>query len=376
MDYNCPGLKSLLDQAEDGVIPWDLKTVIEDHIETCRPCSAKLSNFIQIDNILTNTVYGKPARDKYLGFLFHVTGQKYIWGQEGEIKTGSQPRKLTRLMLKILVGFVVAAGLGVSGLVVFGRSGCIGKMPEPEQTADILPDRLPENALITGNENRAFLEDTMDTINQTASNPGAIYQKLNRMEKTVDRQAPSSSGEGDSSRLKVLGAELAALRDAVSRTPGDRSLVTRAMDKYRQLLAEQRRFNRPARARDYYNLGYMHYLNKEYPQTAIVTEEGIRMVRMGPVEYLHHLKAMAHYRIAEQAVQPLPPDTSSEDSARLSGALLRAELDAEGRQQAITELRRSISEFKQLLDNPELTQSATEWILKCSQLIEQISESP
>ena len=376
MKYNCPELKSILDQVEDGVIPREKKPEIEDHLENCRSCSAKLSNYIQIDNILTNTVYGEPARDKYLGFLFHITGQKYIWGKESKIKTVVQPRNMTRLMLKILVGFIAAAGLGISGLVVFGRSGCSGEKPATDQPGGLISDSLPEKTSIAGNKTGAALEDTIDTINQKASNPGEVFQKINRMEEPDDSLALLSSGDSDSSRLKVLTAELSALRDAVSRTPRDRNLVTRATEKYRQLLVEQRRLKRPARARDYYNLGYMHYLNEEYPQTAIVTEEGIRMVRMGPVQYLHYLKAMSHYRIAEQAAKPLPPDTSSDDSARLAGALMRAELDTEGRQQAVTELRRSISEFKQLLDNPELKQSATEWILKCSQLIEQISESP
>ena len=147
------------------------------------------------------------------------------------------------------------------------------------------------------------------------------------------------------------------------------------MEMYRQLIAERRRLNQPSRVRDYYNLGYMHYLNKEYPQTAIVTGEGIQMVRIGPVEYLHYLKGMSHYRIAEQATKPLPSATSTDDSARVAGALLRAELDVEGKRQAISELRRAVSEFNYMLKNPELDQTARDWILKCSSMIEQLSES-
>ena len=113
MEHNCPELNSLLEQAEDGVIPWDLKSDIEDHLETCRSCSAKLSNYIQIDNILTNTVYGEPARDKYLGFLFKITGEKYIWGKEGETKTAPQPQKLTRLIVKMIFAILFLSVLKI-----------------------------------------------------------------------------------------------------------------------------------------------------------------------------------------------------------------------------------------------------------------------
>ncbi|MBN2289774.1 MAG: hypothetical protein JXQ83_10615, partial [Candidatus Glassbacteria bacterium] len=218
--------------------------------------------------------------------------------------------------------------------------------------------------------------DTPETLDRPASDPKAIYFELNRPEKTPASPAPAQPATADSTRLRVLEAELGALRDAVSRTPRDRTLVKRAMDKYRQVITERKRLKQPSRVRDYYNLGYMHYLSEEYPQTAIVTEEGIRMARLGPVEYLHYLKAMSHYRIAQQAVQPLPADTTADESARLAGATLRAGLDAEGRRQAITELRRAISEFNYLLKNPELQQPAGEWILKCSSMVEQLSASP
>ena len=379
---DCTEIKALLDQVEDGVIPWRLKSQIENHFETCRNCRAKLTNYIKIGNILTSTVYGEPAEDKYLGFLRHLTGQKLVWGPADEVKPGSGGPKRIIMMLKVFAGFVVAVGVGVSSLMILGRSGCIGKGPEIEEPTFAEPEEpagFPRAVSPTGVESQTPVQitaaDTIDSINQTASDPGAVYQRLNRPEETEVRQPSAPSVAADSSRLKILGAELAALRDAVSRTPRNRQMIRRAMDKYRQLIAERRRLNQPSRVRDYYNLGYMHYLNKEYPQTAIVTGEGIQMVRIGPVEYLHYLKGMSHYRIAEQATKPLPSATSTDDSARVAGALLRAELDVEGKRQAISELRRAVSEFNYMLKNPELDQTARDWILKCSSMIEQLSES-
>jgi hypothetical protein len=361
---DCTELKALLDQFEDGVIPRQLKSQIENHLETCRSCRAKLANYIKIGNILTSTVYGEPTEDKYLGFLNHLTGQKFIWGPPGEVKPDSGGRKRIIMMLKVFAGFVVAVGVGVSSLMILSRSGCIGKGPEIEEPTFAKPEEPaspPRAVSPTGIERQTPVQITV--------------AELNRPEQAEVRQPSAPSVAADSSRLRILRAELTALRDAVSRTPRNRQMIRRAMDKYRQLIAERRRLNQPSRVRDYYNLGYMHYLNEEYPQTAIVTGEGIQMVRIGPVEYLHYLKAMSHYRIAEQAAKPLPSDTSTDDSARVAGALLRAELDVEGRRQAINELRRAISEFNYMMKNPELEQTARDWILKCSRMIEQLSES-
>ncbi len=380
---DCPELKALLDQVEDGVISRSLKAEIESHLETCRSCAAKLSNFMKIEQILTNTVYGQPAKDKYLSFLYHLTGQNFVWAPLDESKPATGSRITLRMMLKIFVGLMVAVGVGVSSLMILGRSGCIGTAPVAEDTTVTGQSELtgiqeaPPPAGVEGETLvQTAVADTQDTINQTASDPRSIYEKLNRPEETAVQQAPLPADPADSSRLRILRTELAALRGALSRTPRDQSLIRRTMDKYRQLMAEQKRLRRPPRVKDYYNLGYLHYMNQEYPQTAIVTEEGIRMVRIGPVEYLHYLKAMSHFRIAEQAAKPLLPDTSRDESARIAGAVLRAQLDAEGRRQAVTELRRAISEFNYMLDNPELMQTAGEWILKCSNTIEQLLESP
>jgi len=100
------------------------------------------------------------------------------------------------------------------------------------------------------------------------------------------------------------------------------------------------------------------------------------MVRMGPTQYLHYLKAMSHYRLALKAATPLPPDTTSNEEARIRGAALRAQLDAEGRRSAVVELRKAIAEFSHLLTNPELEPTAREWILKCNELIEQSATQP
>jgi len=379
---DCSELKALLEDVEDGVIPRWLKPQVESHLETCRKCAARLSNYMKIAHILTATVYGEPAKDKYLGFLNHLTGQKFTWGT-GEEKPPLVRRRRVLTILKVFAGFLVAAGAGTSGLIILGRSGCVGRIPVTGETADTVqsePAALPKVVPPPVVESKAPAETAVaegaDTVSQKVSDEEGIYARLNRPGAPGIRQAPAAAAPADSSRLRVLEAELSALRAAVSRTPRDKRLVSRAMDKYRQVLAERRRLKQPSRVRDYYNLGYMYYLREEYPQTAVVTEEGIRSVRIGPVEYLHYLKAMSHYRIAQQAAEPLPADTSRDETARTAGALLRAELDAEGRRQAITELRRSISEFSHLLNNPEMEQTAREWINKSSNLIEKLSKSP
>ncbi|MEA2062949.1 MAG: hypothetical protein U9P14_04560 [Gemmatimonadota bacterium] len=395
---DCPELKKLMDQSENGLIPRHLKAVIEAHLDTCRSCSAKLAGFMKIEDIIGNTVYGAPSRDKYLRFLSHEYGQELNWAKPYESlspgPTGG--RRLSMLLIKVLVGFLVAAAAGISGVLVLGRSGCIGRQPQEKQLAEAplaerdagipIPaeqDSAPAPAPSAGrNEEPTINLGSLDKmpVLPVKLDPESIYQRINSRRETSTSPppppSPARTGEPvDSSRLKTLEAELAALRDARSRTPKDRSLIKRTMEKHRQVMAEKRRLDRPARARDYFNLGYLHYLNQEYPQTAIVTEEGLKMVRIEPTEYLHYLKAMSHFRIAEQAIEPLPADTSGDNAARLAGARLRAELDTEGKKQAINQLRQAIMEFNQLQNNPELKDSANEWILKCSNMIEELMGS-
>ena len=191
-------------------------------------------------------------------------------------------------------------------------------------------------------------------------------------EDTIEAAAEKLSPAG-LIHLRVLLAEQSALRDALSRTPGDPGLVRRAVDKGREVIDERRRLGRSARVSDYYNLGYAHYLGHEYRQAMLVTTDGLQSVKIGPTEYLHYLKAMSHFRLAERMLQPLPADTSSTESARLRGAILRSELDSDARTRAVGELRRSIAEFSFLLNRPELEPVARGWILELNQKIAEIS---
>ena len=145
------------------------------------------------------------------------------------------------------------------------------------------------------------------------------------------------------------------------------------MEKYRQVIEQRKLLGRQARVKDYYNLGYLHYVNENYPQTVIVTTEGLQLARLGPTQYLHYLKAMSHYQLALKATTPLPADSSLDETARIQGAALRAQLDAEARKKAVIELRKSIAEFSYLLKHPELSDTAQEWILKCNDLIGRFS---
>ena len=200
--------------------------------------------------------------------------------------------------------------------------------------------------------------------------PEAVYNYINGIppEDGAPESSPALSAE-DSTRLRVMEAELGALRDGLARDPTDTSLRRRMMEKYRQVIEERKRLQRKLRVKDYYNLGYLHYTAGEYPQTAIVTGEGLRMVQMGPKQYLHYLKAMSHYQIAMRASSPLPADTTADSLARTSGALVRAQLDREGHRRAVGELRKAITEFSHLLSTPALESAAQEWILRCNEQI-------
>ncbi|MBN2290191.1 MAG: zf-HC2 domain-containing protein, partial [Candidatus Glassbacteria bacterium] len=197
MEYECSELKALLDQAEDGVIPWELKTQVESHLESCRTCSAKLSGFLKIQSILTATVYGDPSRDNYLVFLSQVAGKTFSWGPPGEKQPQASPGGRLRMMLKIFAGFVVAAGLGISGLVVFGRSGCFHRgpaAPAPVPAVQSEPTAAPESGLPPPAARAAPEEtaaaDTPEILDRPASDPKAIYLELNRPEKTPASPAP------------------------------------------------------------------------------------------------------------------------------------------------------------------------------------------
>jgi len=174
----------------------------------------------------------------------------------------------------------------------------------------------------------------------------------------------STLSPADSARLRTMQAELGALRDALSRNPRDMELQKRTVEKSREILDERRRMGLAARVRDYYNLGWAHYQGNEFRQAVLVTADGIQTIKIGPTEYLHYLKAMSHYQLASRLLKPLPADTSADEQARLRGAVLRSELDANARRQAVYQMRQAIEDFSAMLGRGELEPVARGWILR------------
>lgn len=381
----CPELKKLIEDIQDGLIPFRLRQILETHLNECRSCRVGMNNFLKIGQILEKTVYGESAQDKYLAYLSNISGKRLRWESPEESREKSRVM-LRGLIIKVAVGFIVAAGLGASAVLILGHLGIIGKGGiELETAADTTAVEKPFFDSGTPGIYQTAPPATADTgggslhsivLPEAGVTPDAVFELLNRTYDTDFGLEPPTGAEEDSSRLRIFQSELAAFMDALSRTPLDRDLRKRAMDKYRQVIEERKRLGRPAMVGEYYGLGYLHYSVGEYPQTAIVTAEGLRMVRIGPTEYLHYLKAMSHYQLGLKAATPLPPDTTSDEEARIRGATLRAQLDIEGRRKSVVELRKAIAEFGHLLKNPELEPTAREWILKCNELIEQTAAQP
>jgi hypothetical protein len=376
----CPQLKALLDQARDNVLPSELRPVIEAHLEECHVCRAEMNRFIKIDQILQRTVYSDPAADNYLNFICHVANRKLRWGkfqpQTAPQEQKFDTRRLLILLLKVTLGFIIAAALGASLAMILGRLGYIGR-PQPGPVA---ADSLIRSRTIRTDSSAApsrpdtsagQVSDSAGLLQPDSFSPESVSHLLNQAEPQA-----TDPPVADSTRLMVLEAEASALRDALGRSPRDRSLIDRSIEKSRQIVDERQRLGLSVRVKDYYNLGYAYYQNKQYPQTVLVTTDGLQKVRIGPTEYLHYLKAMSHYQLGMRILQPLPADTSPNAEARAAGAVLRANLDAEGRRRGMVELRRAIDEFGYLLNKPELQPIAKNWILKCNDLTAKADAEP
>ena len=376
---DCPQLTAMLDQVEGNCIPFRLREPILQHLEECRHCRADITNFLKIGKILQRTVYGEPNRDNILRYLDHLTGKNLNW----ECKEGDNEKKrrnVRLLLLKIVAGFIAAAGLGASVAMLLGHFGLIGgrreskvngtqivEVDSPAAVGEAQVQLERHSALVNAEENKIPV-----VVPEGGLDPAQVYRYLDHFRKIAEqaRQAAASFQPPDSTHLRGLEAQLAAMHDAIARTPNDLELRQRMMDKYREMIEERKRVGGILRVSDYYNLGFMHYANGEYPQTAIVTAEGLRMVRFGPTQYLHYLKGMSHYQIGLKALNPLPPDSSASAEARVAGEIMRAELDTAARKRAVREFREAITEFGNLLSNPELEPSARQLILECNSLIE------
>ncbi|MBW7997730.1 MAG: hypothetical protein FVQ81_14380 [Candidatus Glassbacteria bacterium] len=376
---NCPEINAILDKLEDDSVPAPVHLHIQEHLDSCRNCQAGMANFLKIGKILERTVYSAGGRDDLLRYLSRLAGRDLHWETPEEAERRKRKASHLRLLIKLAVGFLAAAGVGVSLALILGNLGWIGALGDKKSAIDIPPPPAAETGALPGQavpSVPAGDDSALEAIvPEGGMNPEAVFEYLNGIPSAAE---PGDSGRatgltpGDSSLLRDLEAELGALRDALSRDPTDTSLRRRMMAKYRQILEERKRLKRKLRVRDYYNLGYFHYSLGEYPQTAIVTGEGLRMVRMGPTQYLHYLKAMSHFQIAMRASEPLPADSTADSAARVRGAQLRAELDREGRRRAVNELRKAITDFSHLLSNPELEESAREWVLRCNEQIGQL----
>jgi hypothetical protein len=387
----CKNLENLLAGIKGHIVPLHIRELFEAHMKDCHTCQASLSRFLQIERILEKTVYGDTRRDNYLAFISHILDRRMHWETPEEAKKIEEERR-KRILFRIILGFLIAGFIGALSALILGGLGIIGtrkfarqetvsvdsaradlrKNPSAAvQSAQYAGQAAPDSvradsepvqaSTVSAQGNVQTKEEVAELKNIT---PQSIYKKIEGEDK-----ASLLTEEKDSTKIKTLQAELSAYRDALSRTPRDQSLVKRSIEKYQEVIKERQRLGEPARVNDYYGLGYLHYSIREYPQTAIVTSEGIRMVHMGPTQYLHYLKAMSHYQMAVKASNPLPPDTSADENARVRGEALRAELDMEGRKKAQFELRRAVAEFNFLLTNPELEQTAREWILKCNDLM-------
>ncbi len=358
----CSHLRGFLNRLKGDFIPFEQREPLEQHLRECRHCQAAITSFLKIDRILERTVYGASLGDKHLTFLGHAAGRKLRW--ENAIEAAARQRDRQRRRLGWLLAGVLAAALaGGSSVFLLGRLGMIGPGRPSPAAAISASAGVPASPAAAP----APVPPPADTSSAADNSPPADSARLQAIYQRLEQSARPEPG--DSARLRTLEAELGAYRDALSRTPGDPGLTERARESWRGLIEERRRLGRPARVRDYYGLGYLHYRQGQYPQTAVVTAEGLQLVRMDPGQYLHYLKAMSHYQLARRALQPLPADTTHDEQARLQGTILRAQLDREAKRRAALELRRSIAEFSHLLDNPELEGTAREWLLKCNDLL-------
>ncbi|MCE5269690.1 hypothetical protein LLH00_00210 [bacterium] len=369
MPDTCPELKGLLAQVEGRDIPSDLRAPIEAHLESCHACRADFNRFLKIGNILQRTVYGNPNEDRYISYLSHLTGRRMRWSSiPRTCKPPEKDRRMLFLLLKVFIGFLVAAAAGASLAVILGRTGMLGRKTEIVQVDSLDAPAGPFR--IAGSQETdsavavtAAPSDTSFPLPDSVS-PGRVLEALNSRTERDSGLAPA-----DSAGLKAMQAELGALRDALSRNPRDADLQRRTVEKSRQVLEEKRRLGLSAQVKDYYNLGWAHYQGHEFRQALLVTADGLQSVKIGPTEYLHYLKAMSHYQLASRLLNPLPADTSSNDGARVKGAVLRSQLDADARRQAVGELRRASEEFSAMLGRPELEPVARGWILKLNDQI-------
>ncbi len=373
---DCPELKTILASLDDDLIPDHLHCRLEEHFAQCRACRAGMANFRQIGKIIEKTVYGVRSEDDLLRYIRHLTGRNLRWATADDRPRGCKKTGLFRLLIKVAAGFAAAAGLGASLALILGYFGLIGNAGGPP--VEIVFDPSASEPVLVGNtpapvNTVAANQDSglAVVVPKGGLNPDAVYDYLNAVPPSPVDSTPGSPSltPDDSSNLRNMEAELAALRDALARDPSDISVRRRMMDKYRLVIEERKRLQRMLRVQDYYNLGYLYYTAGEYPQTAIVTGEGLRLVRMGPTQYLHYLKAMSHYQIALRASAPLPADTTADSAARVRGARMRTELDREGSRRAVAELRKAITGFSHLLSSPELEGPAREWILRCNEQI-------
>lgn len=379
---NCSEIKAILDSLDDNSVPPHVHQRLDEHVDSCRACQAGMANFLKIGKILEKTVYGERGDDELLRYASHVIGRTLHWETPEEAERRKRRGNPIRLLIKIAAGFVLAAVVGGALALILGNLGVIGGnrgAAIPRRTADrsaaetsqLEAPMPPPQSIDPGGSG----SELPVAVPEGGLNPESVFNYINVEPATGEAPEADSASltPADSSRLRTLEAELDALRDALARDPSDTSLRRRMMEMYRQVIEERKRLRQMLRAQDYYNLGYMHYSLGEYPQTAVVTAEGLRMVRMGPTQYLHYLKAMSHYQIAMRASTPLPADSTADSAARVRGAQLRAELDREGRRRAVTELRKAITDFSYLLSSPELESIASEWVLRCNEQISTIS---
>ena len=113
----CPELQQLLDQIEGNVIPLRMKAEIESLLENNNTCRAGYARFLQIEQILQNTVYGEMDKDKHLAYLSHLAGRNLRYQREDEkLAEAKNPFKLS---LAKMIGFIlVAAAVGTSAALV------------------------------------------------------------------------------------------------------------------------------------------------------------------------------------------------------------------------------------------------------------------
>lgn len=246
----CPELKKLIEDIQGNLIPFKFRPILETHLNECRSCRVGMNNFLKIRQILEKTVYSEFSEDKYLVYLSKVAGKNLRWESPEESRERS--RKMLRgLVIKVAIGFIVAAGLGASAALILGRLGIIGKGgPEVEIAADKTALEKPFPAAGTPGSYQSAPPAPAGTVSDSSQRivlpeegvtPDAIFDLLNSTYDTGFGLEPPTGAEKDSSRLRIFQSELVALRDALSRTPFDHDLGKRTRDKYRQVIEERKR---------------------------------------------------------------------------------------------------------------------------------------